>query len=118
LATLELKNARAAIASYEQSLYMRLRTASLNAKLAKEQLVVATQIEKQASEYFGIVSEQYNVGKASSLERTDAQVAWTGAKASTVAATYDYQDALAVIAQLTGDFPEYHPEDVTKPDFE
>ena len=28
LATLELKNARAAIASYEQSLYMRLRTAS------------------------------------------------------------------------------------------
>ena len=40
-----------------------------------------------------------------------------GAKASTVAATYDYQDALAVIAQLTGDFRNITRK-MWKPDFE
>ena len=118
LATIQLKNARAAIVAYEHELYKKLSAAALNAELAQKQLQVAQLMESQAQEYFNIVSEQYNVGKASSLERTDAQVSLSDAKAKTVAAIYDYQDALAVISNLTGDFPETEHDDIEKPEVE
>lgn len=118
LATIQLKNARAAIVVYEHELYKKLSAAALNAELAQKQLQVAQLMESQAQEYFNIVSEQYNVGKASSLERTDAQVSLSDAKAKTVAAIYDYQDALAVISNLTGDFPETEHDDIEKPEVE
>ena len=118
LAVLQLKNARAAIASYEQELYKKLSTASLNAELAQKQLQVARLTESQAKEYFDIVNEQYNVGKASSLERTDAQVALSDAKAKPVSAIYAYQDAMALIANLTGDYPEVVHEDIKMPDLD
>lgn len=38
----------------------------------------------------------------SALERTDAQVSYTSAQADAVSAKYDWQDALATIAYLTG----------------
>ncbi len=118
LAVLQLKNARASIVAYEQELYKKLSTATLNAELAQKQLQVAQLTESQAQEYFDIVSEQYNVGKASSLERTDAQVSLSDAKAKTVSAIYDYQDALALIANLIGDFPATEREDIQKPKFD
>ena len=118
LAVLQLKNARAATVAYEQELYKKLSTATLNAELAQKQLQVAQLTESQAQEYFNIVSEQYNVGKASSLERTDAQVSLSDAKAKTVSAIYDYQDALALISNLIGDFPVGEHEDIEKPNFE
>ncbi len=118
LAVLQLKNARASIVAYEQELYKKLSTAILNAELAQKQLQVAQLTESQAQEYFDIVSEQYNVGKASSLERTDAQVSLSDAKAKTVSAIYDYQDALALIANLIGDFPATEREDIQKPKFD
>ena len=49
-----------------------------------------------------LVTERFNVGKASALERTDAQVPYTSAQADAVSAKYDWQDALATIAYLTG----------------
>ena len=79
---------------------------------------VAQLTESQAQEYFDIVSEQYNVGKASSLERTDAQVSLSDAKAKTVSAIYDYQDALALIANLIGDYPALEREEIQKPKFD
>ncbi len=118
MAVLQLKNARASTVAYHQELYKKLSTAVLNAELAQKQLQVAQLTESQAQEYFDIVSEQYNVGKASSLERTDAQVSLSDAKAKTVSAIYDYQDALALIANLIGDFPHTEPEDIQKPNFD
>ena len=105
-------NARASTVAYEQELYKKLSTATLNAELAQKQLQVAQLTESQAQEYFDIVSEQYNVGKASSLERTDAQVSLSDAKAKTVSAIYDYQDALALIANLIGDYPALEREEI------
>ena len=118
LAVLQLKNARASTIAYEQELYKKLSTATLNAELAQKQLQVAQLTESQAQEYFDIVSEQYNVGKASSLERTDAQVSLSDAKAKTVSAIYDYQDALALIANLIGDYPALEREEIQKPKFD
>ena len=118
LAVLQLKNARASTIAYEQELYKKLSTATLNAELAQKQLQVAQLTESQAQEYFDIVSEQYNVGKASSLERTDAQVSLSDAKAKTVSAIYDYQDALALIANLIGDYPALEREEIQKPNFD
>ena len=118
LAVLQLKNARASTVAYQQELYKKLSTATLNAELAQKQLQVAQLTESQAQEYFDIVNEQYNVGKASSLERTDAQVALSDAKAKTVSAIYDYQDAMALIANLIGDFPAAEHEDILRPDFD
>ena len=118
LAVLQLKNSRASIVAYEQELYKKLSTAILNAELAQKQLQVAQLTESQAQEYFDIVNEQYNVGKASSLERTDAQVALSDAKAKAVSAIYDYQDAMALIANLIGDFPAGEHEEIQKPDFD
>ena len=118
LAVLQLKNARASTVAYEQELYKKLSTATLNAELAQKQLQVAQLTESQAQEYFDIVSEQYNVGKASSLERTDAQVSLSDAKAKTVSAIYDYQDALALIANLIGDYPALEREEIQKPKFD
>ena len=118
LAVLQLKNARASTVAYQQELYKKLSTATLNAELAQKQLQVAQLTESQAQEYFDIVNEQYNVGKASSLERTDAQVALSDAKAKTVSAIYDYQDAMALIANLIGDFPAAEHEDILNPEFD
>ena len=118
LAVLQLKNARASTVAYEQELYKKLSTATLNAELAQKQLQVAQLTESQAQEYFDIVSEQYNDGKASSLERTDAQVSLSDAKAKTVSAIYDYQDALALIANLIGDYPALEREEIQKPKFD
>ena len=118
LAVLQLKNARASTVAYQQELYKKLSTATLNAELAQKQLQVAQLTEILSQEYFDIVNEQYNVGKASSLERTDAQVALSDAKAKTVSAIYDYQDAMALIANLIGDFPAAEHEDILKPEFD
>ena len=118
LAVLQLKNARASTVAYQQELYKKLSTATLNAELAQKQLQVAQLTESQAQEYFDIVNEQYNVGKASSLERTDAQVALSDAKAKTVSAISDCQDAMALIANLIGDFPAAEHEDILKPEFD
>ena len=51
------------------------------------------------------MTEQFNVGKASSLDRTDAQVSLTEARAATVSAEYDYREAVAAIAYLVATDP-------------
>ena len=62
-----------------------------------------------AEENFEVVSSRYDVGKASSLERTDAQVAVTGARANVISARYDWFDAKILLARLVGDDSEDGP---------
>lgn len=57
-----------------------------------------------------IRTQSFNVGKASSLERTDAQVSHTSAQADVVTAKYDYQDALATISYLIGEVSDIAEE--------
>ena len=105
-----LRSSRSQISEYEQDVYARLTTARLNLDKSKKAYEVAQASEKVAKENLDIVTERFNVGKASSLERTDAQVSYTSAQSDVVSAKYDYQDALATIAYLIAEMPEYAKE--------
>lgn len=98
----ELRSARSQISEYEQKAYAELTTAHLNLEKSKKQYEVALAAEKVAKENLDLVTERFNVGKVSALERTDAQVSYASAQADAVSAKYDWQDALATIAYLTG----------------
>lgn len=104
-AVAELRIARSKVAAYEQDLYAKITEAALTLSRAKKQYEVAGISERAARENFDIVTEQFNVGKASSLDRTDAQVSLTEARAATVAAEYDYREAIAAIAYLVATDP-------------
>ena len=97
-----LRSSRSKISEYEQDIYAKLTTACLNLKKSKKQYDLALSSEKVAKENLDLVTERFNVGKASSLERTDAQVSYTSAQADVVSAKYDCQDALATISYLIG----------------
>ncbi len=105
-AVTQLRTARSRISEYEQSVYSELTTARLNLNKAKKQYEVALASEKVAKENLDLVTERFNVGKASSLERTDAQVSYTSAQADAVSAKYDCQDALAEIFRIIGEDPQ------------
>ena len=108
-AVVQLQTARTEVAAKEQELFQQLRKAVLVAHRAEKQLEVASLTEKSAKENLDIVNEQFRVGRASSVERTDAQVSHSEARAAVVKAIFDRQDALAAIAHLIGDF-ELHGE--------
>ena len=76
-----LRSSRSKISEYEQDIYAKLTTACLNLKKSKKQYDLALSSEKVAKENLDLVTERFNVGKASSLERTDAQVSYTSAQA-------------------------------------
>mgnify|MGYP001187782231 CR=1 FL=1 len=101
-AVTQLRIARANQADAEQSLYFKLVQADAKRMSSQKSLEVAEMVLRQAAENLAIVNEQYRVGLSSSIERTDAQVTLTQAQADVVRARYDYQNALALIAYLTG----------------
>ena len=102
-AVAQLRIARSQVAAEELSLHNSLTTAVLASVRATQQLEVAVENEKLARENFDIVSERYQVGKASELERSDAQVALSSARASVVTAKYDYLDSQILISRLIGE---------------
>lgn len=102
-AVAQLRIARSKVAAEELSLHNGLTTAVLASVRASQQLDVARQSLKMAEENFDIVSKRYEVGKASELERSDAQVALSSAKASVVSAKYDYYDSQILISRLIGE---------------
>lgn len=102
-AVAQLRIARAQVAAEELSLHNSLVTATLDAVRARQQLEVAEQSKKLAEENYDIVCKRYEVGKASELERSDAQVALSSAKAAMVAAKYDYYDSQILISRLIGE---------------
>lgn len=102
-AVAQLRIARSAVAEEELALFNQLTTAHLNATRAMDQLNVANDTARLAQENYDIVAARYEVGNASELERTDAQVALTSAKANVVSAQYDYYDAQVRIANLIGE---------------
>lgn len=102
-AVAQLRIARSKVAQEELSLHNSLTTAVLASVRARQQLEVAAENERLARENLDIVNERYNVGKASELERSDAQLALSSAKASVVTAKYDLFDSQILIAKLIGD---------------
>ena len=99
----ELHIARSKVAEYEQTLFYNLRKALLDAQRAHDALEVAKRTESLSADNLRIVNERFAVGKASSIERTDAQVQHSNAQAAVVSATFDDFDAQSNIAYLIGD---------------
>lgn len=104
-AVAKLRVARSKVAAYEQQLYASLTTAVLTLTRARKQYEVALLSESAAKENFDIVTAQFNVGKASALDRTDAQVSLTEARAATVSSEYDFREAVSAIAYLIATDP-------------
>lgn len=102
-AVAQLRIARSKVAQEELSLHNSLTTAVLASVRASQQLEVAVENQKLAQENYDIVTERYNVGKASEIERSDAQVSLSSAKAAVVTAKYDFYDSQILIARLIGE---------------
>lgn len=99
----QLRAARSRVADAEQTLYKDLVDAVAQRESARKRLEISELVQRQTEENLAIVNEQYRVGISSSIERTDAQVAVTQARADVVRARYDTQAALARIARLIGE---------------
>lgn len=98
-----LQLARSRYAAREQSIYRNIRVAVLHAARAQRSYQVALLTEKSAKQNLDIVNEKFKYGKASSVDRTDAQVSHSSARANAVTAHFDYQEAQAAIAKLLGE---------------
>jgi len=109
-AVADLRSARADQADAEQALYLQIVQAVAQRESSLKSLEVSEMIVHQSKENLDIINEQYRVGLASSIERTDAQVSLTKAQGDMVRARYDYQLALAHIAYLTGQISSLPPE--------
>ena len=102
-AVARLHTARAAFAEREQALFLELSKAFSQLQSARERRTLTDLLTRQAAENLGLVQERYRVGRSSSLELTDAQVALTQARAKAVQALADYQTARAQIRHATGE---------------
>ena len=102
-AVAQLRAARSTLAEAEQKLYNQVLVATLSADRARKSLSVAETALKAAHENFDVVSNRYEVGKASALERTDAQVALSSAEAAVVTARFDLLDTQILLARLVGE---------------
>jgi outer membrane protein TolC len=101
-AVTQLRIARAELAAREQALFRDIRQAVLAIEHARKQFEVAQATERQAQENLDNVNEMFRVGKASSLERTDAQVSLSTAQAKVVTAKFDHLDSQAKLCYLVG----------------
>ena len=99
----QMRAARSKLAQAEQQLFNQVLTATLSADRARKSLAVAEAALAASKENFDVVSSRYDVGKASALERTDAQVALSSAEAAVVTARYDLLDTQILLARLIGE---------------
>ncbi len=101
-AVVQLQTARSAVSAYEQTLYRNLRESVSSAASAKQQYQVALASEKMAEQNLANVTAQFNVGKSSSVDRTDAQVSFSEAQAKVITTRYDFLTTQAKLAYLIG----------------
>lgn len=102
-AAAQLRIARSKRAELEQHIYLDLTRALSQLNSAHQRLLLDALIVRQARESLDLISERYRIGKASSVEVTDAQVALTSAQADLVKARFDYQIAIAQIKHAFGE---------------
>ena len=102
-AVTQLRIARSKVADAEQTLFLDLVSTVAQMESARKRTDIARLTEQQSQDNLDIVNEQYRVGISSAIERTDAQVAVTKAKADVIRACYDEQAADARLARLIGE---------------
>lgn len=97
-----LRAARANVAAREQQLYQDLCDGLTALRTSGERQVLTDLIVREAEESLALVNERYKVGKASSIEVTDAQVSLTTARGDRVKARFDHMAAVARIQHEMG----------------
>ena len=94
---------RSRYAAQEQTVYRNLIVAVLTMNRARQSLEVARLSEESAKQNLDIVNEKYKHGKATAVDRTDAQVSYSSAKANLVTAQFDYLEAQTAVSYLVGE---------------
>src|SRR5207249_4747091 len=85
-ATANLRAARAAVALVEQQVWLEVRTAYVSLEDARERLDLTELTIRQAEENLRLAQGRYDVGKATAVDLTDAQVALAQARSDNVQA--------------------------------
>ncbi|HKB14968.1 MAG TPA: TolC family protein, partial [Planctomycetota bacterium] len=98
----DLKEARAERAQIEQGLFLEIRQAATQLDDARERLRILDLTVQQATENLDLVQGRYAIGRASSVELTDAQVALASARGSQVEARFDVDIAIAALRRAVG----------------
>ena len=97
-----MREAYASRALEEQGIFLDLRNAYAVLEDTRESLKIVGLTVRSAVETLELVTGRYQVGKASSVELTDAQVQLATAKAQEIQARYDYEIAVAAIERSIG----------------
>jgi outer membrane protein TolC len=97
-----LREARASRADAEQQVFLQISQANAAVQDARERLKITELTVKQATENLDLVQGRFAVGRASSVELTDAQVALANARGERVQAEFDLQIALASLKRAVG----------------
>jgi outer membrane protein len=98
----DLRSSYASRALEEQNIFLDLRRAYAVLEDTRESLKIVSLTVRQATETLDLVTGRYQVGKASAVELTDAQVQLATAKAQEIQARYDYEIAIAAIERSIG----------------
>jgi outer membrane protein TolC len=101
-AVASLREAYASRALEEQLIFLDLRQAYAALEDTRESLKIASLTVKQAEETLDLVSGRFAVGKASSVELTDAQVTLANARAAEIQARFDFEISIAAIQRSIG----------------
>jgi outer membrane protein TolC len=101
-AAANLRAARAERAATEQSVWLEVRTAYVSLEDAKERLDLTELTARQATENLALAQGRYQVGKATAVDLTDAQVALAQARSDHVQARADYDTAIAQLWKSLG----------------
>lgn len=101
-AVADLRETYASRALEEQSIFLELRNAYAVMEAAQESLKIARLTVTSAEQTLDLVTGRYQVGRASAVELTDAQVQLATARAQEIQARYDYEIAIAAIERSIG----------------
>ena len=101
-AVANLRTARAACAALEQQIYLNLSQAVAQLENDREKLQITTLVVQNAKENLTLTQEQYKIGKASSIELTDALISLSNAQAQQVQAHFNYQIDVALVKKTVG----------------
>jgi outer membrane protein TolC len=101
-AAANLRAARAARTLVEQQVWLDVKTAYISLEDAKERLDLTALTVRQAEENLTLAQGRYEVGKATAVDLTDAQVALAQARADHVQARADHDTAIAALWKTLG----------------
>ncbi|HIC91916.1 MAG TPA: TolC family protein [Syntrophaceae bacterium] len=100
----DLRQAHLALEDLKKAIQIEVRDAMLKVDTYEKTLDNLKKQVELAQENYNIISKQFRVGLATSLDVTDALTALDSAKAELITKTYDYQVALLNLEKVIGLF--------------